>query len=245
MRSLIVSLVLCLGLGCVAAADPLTVVTISYPPYQYEEDGQVDGAATRVVREVFERMDVAVSIRLLTWVEALEQVKTGEADAIYTAFRTEEREAFLAYPKVELVGQTTSLFVRAGSVIDYSGDLSQLDGYSFGVVEGVSYGPLFDEAVRSGVVNNLVVSSTEGMSLLRFLDGEFDILVSNWLQTKTLLKLMNRADAAYELLPPLQNIKSYLAFSKKSKHIDLLPQFEKTLRDVREDGTFGKIFQQF
>lgn len=226
-----------------ASAEPLKLVTLSYPPYEYVEDGEVKGVATRIVREIFRRMDVEIDIELMPWVEALDAVRTGRADAIYTAFKTPEREEYLLYPETELIGQTTSLFVRDGSEIDYHGELRPLAAYSFGVVHGVSYGPLFDNAVKTGMIRNVVRSIDGRESVKRFLAGEFDILVSNWLEAKTILKSLNSEDKARALSPPLQNIRSYLAFSGKSDRSDLLGDFERHLRQIRMDGTYGKLFQ--
>ncbi|WP_018124984.1 substrate-binding periplasmic protein [Desulfovibrio oxyclinae] len=243
MSRISLAFALILLLSAAAFAEPLKIVTLSYPPYEFMEDGKVKGVATRVVREVFQRMDVEIEIELLEWADALEAVRTGEADAIYTAFRTPEREEFLVYPTTELVGQVTSLFVREGSAIDYNGDLVPLAKYSFGVVEKVSYGSFFDAAVEHGIIDKLIVSRNGEQSVRRFLAGESDILVSNWLEAWTILDKLNRKDGVRALSPPLQNIPSYLAFSKKSEHLDLVPGFEEALRSIRLDGTYGKLFK--
>ncbi|GAB7023910.1 substrate-binding periplasmic protein [Salidesulfovibrio brasiliensis] len=243
MARFALSLVLLFVLSTVAAAEPLRVVTLSYPPYEYMEDGEVKGVATRIVREVFRRMDVEIEIELMPWVDALEAVRTGKADAIYTAFKTPERERYLLYPSTELIGQTTSLFVHKGSDIDYSGQLKPLGNYTFAVVHGVSYGSFFDSAVKEGHVRRLVRSVNGTESVKRFLDGEADILVSNWLEARTILRTLGRENEAEVLTPPLQNILSYLAFSSKSDRLQLLGEFERNLRQIRMDGTYGRLFQ--
>lgn len=243
MSRISLAFALVLFLSAAAFAEPLKIVTLSYPPYEYMEDGEVKGVATRVVREVFQRMDVEIEIELMAWADALDAVRVGEADAIYTAFRTPEREEYLVYPNTELVGQMTSLFVREGSAIDYNGDLVPLAKYTFGVVEQVSYGSFFDAAVEHGIIDKLIVSRNGEQSVRRFLAGESDILVSNWLEAWTILAEMGRKDGVRALSPPLQNVPSYLAFSKKSEHLDLVRSFETALSEIRIDGTYGKLFK--
>lgn len=244
MAKTVLTFILLLSLASTAFADSLKIVTLSYPPYEYLEKEDVRGIATRVVREVFKRMNVSIEIELLPWVEALEAVRSGRADAVYTAFKTPEREKYLLYPDVELIGQTTAFFVHAGKDIEYNGDLRALSQYRFGVVRGVSYGSLFDDAVKSGLIDDLVVSEEGCESIRRFLAGESDILVSNRLEARTILRNMDREGVAEALSPPLQYVRSYLAFSKKSEHLDLMKEFEATLLQMRMDGSYGRLLQQ-
>ena len=59
-----------------AWAQYLEVVTEQYPPYNYEEDGQVKGVGTEVVEEVLKEAGIDYNIKVLPWARALKKAET-------------------------------------------------------------------------------------------------------------------------------------------------------------------------
>ncbi len=56
-------------------AETLELVTLQYPPYEYEENGEVKGLAVEIVKEVFKRLDQPISIKVYPWARSLDNVK--------------------------------------------------------------------------------------------------------------------------------------------------------------------------
>lgn len=48
-----------------------------------------------------------------------------------------------------------------------------------------------------------------------------------------------------ELFPELQNIPSYIAFAKKPNLLLIRKKFDNTIREMKVDGTYHKIFQTY
>lgn len=92
----------------VISAKPLQLVTLEYPPYQYKERRELKGFVVAIVVEVFKRMDQPITIKKYPFARALDMVKTGRADALFTAFKNSEREKFFDYSTEILVDQNTS-----------------------------------------------------------------------------------------------------------------------------------------
>lgn len=81
-------------------ADELVFTTEDYPPYNFhDEDGQLSGISTDVLREAVERADVQASFRLLPWARAYAAAQQQAGACVYSTGRTEERE-----PLFEWVG---------------------------------------------------------------------------------------------------------------------------------------------
>lgn len=228
-----------------SSAETLKLVTLDYPPYEFKRGDRVLGIAVEMVREGFHRLGHEVEIAVYPWPRALEAVKEGEADAVFTAFRTEERFDYLDYCAEVLIQQTTSLFVRAGSDIQFNGDLSTLGDYRIGVVRGVSYGSIFDTAVQSGVLTLLDESVTGQQNMSKLLVGRFDILVSNRYGAWDILKKMRKQEMVRELKPVIQHVPSYLAFSKARQHTGLRDRFDAVLREMKEDGSWQGIIDAY
>jgi polar amino acid transport system substrate-binding protein len=219
----------------------LELVTLQYPPYEYLEAGEVKGVAVEIVRKVFERMKRPITITVYPWDQSLDMIKKGEADAIFTIFKTPERETFLDYSHEVFMTQVVSFFVTSDSNILFEGDLHKLSMYTFGVVRTVSYGSTFDDAVKSGVIRNIEISETGEENMKKLLQGRFDILVSNRYGALDIVKKMNKRNQVKELTPALQSVPSYIAFSKKRRLTSVRDEFDIILRNMKDDGTYDRI----
>ncbi|MBW7565657.1 transporter substrate-binding domain-containing protein [Chromobacterium subtsugae] len=223
------------------AAPALELVTLQYPPYQYQENGEVKGFAADLVREAFRRLNLAVHISVYPWGRSIAMVTDGRADAIFTLYRTPEREALLDYSNETLAQQEVSLFVRKDSPISSGGRLDALSAYRFGVVRAVSYGVVFDQAVKSGQikVGEVAASGEQNMDML--LAQRFDILVSNRLGARDILRRRHEEALVRELSPPLEAIPSYMAFARKRSLAGLRQRFDAALAAMKRDGSYARL----
>lgn len=227
------------------SASTLKLVTLQYPPYAFEKDGEIKGIAVEIVREAFRRMNQPVTISLHPWAAALGQTENGEADAIFTAFKTPEREKFADYSKEVLITQSISLFVKGKSNIIFDGDFEKVSQYAFGVVSNISYGGIFDNAVKNGVITKRVISDSAEVNMQRLLEGRFDILVSNTFGALDNLQKMDAQDDVKQLKPPIQKVPSYIAFSKKNMLVFVRDRFDRILKEMIKDGSYGRIVKSY
>ncbi|WP_137940099.1 transporter substrate-binding domain-containing protein [Chitinivorax sp. B] len=230
-------------IGCImyvpfTGAQTLELVTLQYPPYQYEENGVVKGLVVDIVNEAFRRIRQPVNITLLPWARAIKMIEDGSADGIFTAYKTPEREVFADYSKEILMPQTVSLFVLKDSSIHFDGDLSRLAGYNFGVVRKVSYGKVFDEAVKHGQIKVPDPANTGEQNIDKLLAKRFDILVSNKYGALDILASKGVLDRVKELSPEVEQVPSYLAFSKRRNLISIRDRFDEALSEMKQDGTY-------
>ena len=148
MRRALLLLALALLAGPLHAADrPLVVVTADRVPMAYVENGRLTGLLVELAEEAFRRAGRRVEIRLLPWPRCLAEMKSGEADAVLTLFKTPERERQFAFAEEEVLRQTESLFMKKGGAIRFDGNLDAFAGKRVGVVYQTSYGPRLDQAL--------------------------------------------------------------------------------------------------
>jgi polar amino acid transport system substrate-binding protein len=223
----------------------LELVTLEYPPYEYLENGKVKGVAVQIVQEVFKRMKKPITITLYPWDQSLAMIQKGEADAIFTIFKTPEREAYADYSYEILIPQVVSLFVKSDSNIVFDGDLNKISRHTFGVVHTISYGSIFDEAVKKAAIRNIDTSETGEENMKKLLQGRVDILVSNRYGALDIAKKMNAMDQVKELEPAIQNVPSYIAFSKKRDRKSFRDEYDIILRKIKDDGTYDRIITSY
>ena len=233
---------LCLLSALASAGErPLELVTLQYPPYQYQDGAEVSGVAVDIVREAFRRMGRPVHISIYPWGRSLAMAESGQADAIFTLYKTPEREARLDYSRQVLMPQEVSLFVLRDSLIRFDGRLSQLAGYRFGVVRAVSYGAIFDAAARQGGIRIAETAASGEQNMEKLLARRFDILISNRLGARDIIRRQHAEALVRELKPPVEQIPSYIAFASKPELAGMRDRFDAALETMKRDGSYGRL----
>lgn len=232
---------LCAAASLSLAAAEYHLVTLEYPPFEYQEGGEVRGIAVDLVREAFSRMGDTVSIKVLPWPRVLWMVENGAADGFFTTYRVPERERWADYSREELVPQVTSLFALKAATVPYHGNLAELSGRSVGVVMKVSYGAKFDQAVQDKVLPRVMESVDGETNFRQLFAGRVDLIASNRDGARFILRRMGKEAEVRELKPPLENVPSYIAFSKRKRLRALRDRFDHVLREMKGDGTWARL----
>lgn len=176
---LVVSLpVLC---GCVSEhhgstrqISALTFYTEQMPPYNYLENGSLQGITIDLLEKITEKMGDPVSrdrVRLVSWSEGYRTALNGNNTAIFAIARTPERESSFKWAG-PIKPYVTVLFSRPGSniVIDDPGDLAD---YRIGVIaDDAAVGQLVDAGVNE---SRLVYETNTSVLIAKLRDGEIDL----------------------------------------------------------------------
>ncbi len=80
----------CFGSG--AFSQPIHIVTENFPPFNYEEGGEIKGKNTEVVRMVLKELNIQPEIEVLPWARAFQMAKDLPNVMIYSITRHAKRE---------------------------------------------------------------------------------------------------------------------------------------------------------
>ncbi len=222
------------------------LVTESYIPYGYEENGAVKGVAVDVVNEAFRRIGYTVELKMLPWTRSLQMVEDGDTDGIFCAFYSDERAVFMDYLKEPLAYEAQYCYTLKDSPVAFDGTLESLKPYRIGVIQDWYYGDAFDEALKNGAFH--VESVTDlSINIQKLLDGRIDVIVNPRLSTLYYLKQMKIQDRVVEQAVPFREPTAlYLGFTKK-RLVDpaLRRDLEAELAEMKADGTYQEIVDQY
>jgi len=227
-----------------ATAASYRLVTLQYPPYEYVEDGEVKGLAVEIVREVFKLLKHEINIEVYPWARSIEMLKNGEADGIFTFFKTPEREAFTLYSKEVFLMQKMALWTRNDSTISFSGDLAELSKFRIGTVRKTSYGSVFDQAAANGSIKALE-SYTIEECIKQLLNGRLDFWVSNYHGALYQLKQAGISEQVKMLKPFIEDIPTYIGFSKKKMLAKLRDEFDRAFIELKRSGRYDEILRHY
>lgn len=226
-------------------AAPLKVVSLQLPPMHYEEEGIIKGIAVDIVNEVFARMEQPITLRLYPFARSLNMIEDADADAIFAIVKTPEREQFLNYPDEVLINQTAILFARKDAQIHFDGDLRTLSGYRFGILRAATYGKQWEEATSTGIISKIDKVNSYPQNILKLASNRVDIVIGPRLSMLYAMKKLGYQNVAQELSPHIEVVPTYLAFSKTRVAPETIKLFERTLKALKEDGTYEKIVNSY
>jgi polar amino acid transport system substrate-binding protein len=136
LRELLVILLCC---SCLTAqAQPLRLVSEAWPPYIYEEQGQLRGLDYEAAQIVLQRMGVEVEWQLMPWKRCLAAFSQGRVDGIFDVFQTAARRTTMLFPSEPMSEIEFVLFHSTARPYRYR-RLSDLNGLKVGVSAGYWY----------------------------------------------------------------------------------------------------------
>lgn len=222
----------------------VTIVFANWAPYEFEANGEIKGISVDIVDEAFKRMGYKVKKRILPFSRAIEMLKNGEIDMIPDVKNTIKYQEIGEFSKEPIIITYTSLFVKSDSNIEYNGNILDLEPYKIGVVRDYTYGKEFDEAVKNNILKTEAVDD-KLQNINKVLDNRLDMCIENRLVLLETLKATNNENKLKELTPEVNQTPVYAWFSKKKNHGKMIEEFDQKLRDIKQDGTFEKIYNSY
>jgi polar amino acid transport system substrate-binding protein len=223
----------------------IKLLTLEYPPYEFQGKNGPSGIAVELVREVFKRMEQPYTIEILPWGRAIREVETGRYDGIFTIYKTPQRLTFLDYVDEVLIDQSIALFTLRKNNIHFDGRLNSLAPYRIGVMHKVSYGAEIDKAIRTGVFESVVTTDTGRRSFELLLAGRVEVVIINKLGALEIIKQLGIEELVAEVPSYRYEIPSFIAFSMAKALDKTRLEVEQTLREIKKDGTYDKILQEY
>ncbi|WP_420412364.1 substrate-binding periplasmic protein [Roseibium sp.] len=244
LKTVILASVLALSVTS-AKSEAVKLVTLEYPPYEYKDGSSADGIVVRILQAAFGKLGKDITIEVLPWKRALHMVKEGDADAIFTAYKNDERVKFLDYSETVLMPQVLSVWVQKGSDVGFDGSMDSIADHKIGLVDGISYGTMVDEAIKVGTLKSVDYAPQSENNIKKLMGGRIDAIIMNKYGAMHHLKNHKGLDKVVELQPEISSIPSYIAFSKKNNLAGLRDQLDGVLQEMIASGEYQKIIDTY
>lgn len=243
-------LALFLSIGLIAnpvGADERVVTFVGdpWPPYVEGELGKdaVSGIAVKIVHEVFSRIDnVRVRFPLIPWQRALQEVEKGYHDGIAMLLKTPEREIYMTYSVPFIVGANLvwSASSAYGKIFEWD-QIEDLYGKRVGIIQGYSYGDSLEQAFKSKTITTVVAPTVEHMFAM-LANNRIDLALANDAVGAALARKYPDAGIAPASKPTDSDI-FYMAISKKSSAVGLIPQINQIIMALQSEGFINRMIR--
>jgi polar amino acid transport system substrate-binding protein len=212
--------------------EDLTFMTETYPPFNYQEGGQLQGISVELLEAMTESMDVQVSdeqIQLLSWTEGYQTALTQKNTVLFSTVRLPEREAAFKWVG-PIYTEEKVLFAMRDREITIT-QPEDLKGYKIGVITDDA---AISELLALGVAREqLVADEDPGVIIRKLENGELDLwcygeAVGNYLTAEQTGKY-----GFFKVVYTLQKYDLYYAFNKDTPDA-VVDSFQQALDTVKE-----------
>lgn len=226
-----------------AQPTKLELVCDEWPPYQIVRDGRVEGFSTEVVKIVLESIGmVPERIRAYPWKRALQVLRSGHADGLFSANFTEDRLRFARYPDETLVESPWVIWVRRGAEFSFE-EMSDLRGKRIGVVNGYSYTPEFWDYIRKHAVVDPVISDETNFRKLPA--GRLDCLIAELGNGLSLRRTLGLPGIVPQRENPVKVDGLYLIFNRERVDEAAVSRFSETLKAFKEGPVYRELRRKY
>ncbi|WP_292464515.1 transporter substrate-binding domain-containing protein [Methanolobus sp.] len=241
-HSLIVALLgaLVLTSGCISGPEdvPMSSAGLVYyteqlPPYNYEENGTLQGISIDMLEAVTERMGAKVSreeVHLVPWTEGYQAVLTQNNTVLFSMARTPEREDMFKWAGPIYTNRKV-LFARPDSGISVDGP-EDLGEYCIGVItDDIAIQYLLD----IGVDQSRIVTKSNMSALIAALDnGDIDMWACPEASGRYFTEQATGNYYSYRIVYQLHVQETYYAFSNDIPD-SVVDSFQQALDDLKQE----------
>lgn len=240
------ALVLCIGAVSTAKAagpDDLIYMTEQYPPFNYEEGGELKGLAIDLLDAMLKEMGSSKSTKdfeLLPWAQGYKRVQSEANTCLFSMTLTDARKPLFKWvgPVIET---KIAIIAKKGSgvKIDSAADLGK---YKYGVIRDDVAQELLEEA---GISKDKMDITSKNETNIKKLDkGRIDAWGYEESSAKYQLKLAGMNPDDFETVYILKSGTLQYAFNKDTPDA-LIGDFQKALDAVKAKGIQQQIVDKY
>lgn len=223
------------------AQQPFKLVCDIWPPYQSETENGLSGFSVEMVNAIYNQMGVpAPKIRSFPWRRAMEMIKHGDADGLFSANFTSDRHTFAYYPSEILFESFWVIWTREGEKIH---SLEDLKGKTIGVVSGYSYTPQFWDFIKTNCIVENVNSDKANFKKLNA--GRIDATVAEHSNGIHLAALLECKEIIPNQAVTIKRDGLYIIFSRKNTTEEFVNNFSEALVKFKKTEAHSKLRKKY
>ena len=235
------AVVLSFGLTMGATAADIEAYTEEWAPYNFEENGEVKGISTDILRAACAKAKLECSIALVPWARAYKTAQTEFQAMAYTTARKPDRENEFQWVG-PILPRTTWIYQSASNKtpVREIGDLATL---RIGVVRGEA---AEKDLLAAGVPESALVEQATNADVLRMLrNGGVDAMVDTEVGMRWSLKSSGRASTVVRQTIKLTDEGGYYFALNPATPPATVKKLQDAVDALRSNGQLTKIARRY
>ncbi|MES9959443.1 MAG: transporter substrate-binding domain-containing protein [Sedimenticola sp.] len=236
----IIMLAILLLPGTAVLAEQNTVMHVvgnHAPPYRIFDENRYSGIYFDTINEIANRLGMEVHFEQVSFAEALDKMRSGEADIMLGPNRNASRTQYMVYTAAIFPREDKAFYVhQASGVIAVYRDLS---GRKILVQKGKVYFSRFDQDRQL----DKIVAANQVELIEKFKSCLECVVIMPEREGDYLFKTLgiDLKKSPYKVHGKV----SYLTISRKSRFMDLQGKIESAMDAIKADGTYRRILKRY
>jgi polar amino acid transport system substrate-binding protein len=227
-----------------ASANSIRVPAFHFPPWIIVQGAEVSGINIQILEKFSEQLSLDIVYVPSPFKRSLQHMETGYTDLATSLLKRPEREVYMYFIEPAYKTKSTKAFyVKKGNAnrIKEHKDLYNL---KIGVERGTKYFDLFDN--DRNITKVAITSGPDQLHLL-LLGNRIDTFIETASSMDYRLNVEPGLNEKIEkaLYSYNYEIPVFMAVSKKSSYANQIPQFNKVMKEMVEQGIVEKIIKDF
>lgn len=220
----------------------LTILTENFPPYNYEENGEVKGISVDVLSEIFRRMGRQLAQKDITvtpWARGFAVAQRRKNTLLFSMVKTPERSNLFRWVG-PIATSTDAIIARKSARIIL--DKNNFNAFKYAVIQA---SPGMQKAIDAGIRRQSLVTinspdnAAHMLARGRFDGWLYDATVAYWMLHSLGYKVQD-----FEVIYRLNDSEFYFALNKNSDEA-LVTEMQNTLKAMGSDGTLAAITNNY
>lgn len=213
-----------------------------YPPFHWQEDGEIIGASIAISSKIFSELNVKHrSAYAGPWKRVLMNAKAGYIDFIPSLKLTTERQRYLQYSDSPFHFNPVAAFVRKNFSRPIK-ELRDLSGLVGSINLGNKHGSQIDNFVNAQQKVYQVNGTLANFKMLKL--GRTDYFLEGLYTGRDILK-KHQLEQEFKAATVFDNMQVHSAFSKSSPCSHLLSAYNDKLNELRSSGFVAEQFERY
>jgi polar amino acid transport system substrate-binding protein len=215
------------------------LVTEEYPPVTFVTQGKPSGFVTDMVREIAARQGIPADIRLTSWKNAYNMALLYPKVVLFSAERTPERESLFHW--VGPVGRNSAiLYARKGSGVRI-GSLAEARNVA---AIGTTTNWFTEQQLKDEGFTNLLSSPDPRDNVRQLMNGDVQLSVFTDITVPEIVREAGYNMADLEPVFTVGRTYFYIALSRDTP-AEVVAAWQSTLGQLKQDGTFERIYRSY
>ena len=228
-----------------AFGGEIRVVTESWPPYTYEENGKNQGVVTEIVEATLKRSGLDYSIKIYPWARSYDMATGEENVLLYPIVRLPNRENMFKWILIDGLAINMSLFRPKYRTDIAVQSLEDARPYRIGVTRDTStHHFLLSKGFIEGT--NLFPVNCEEQNYLKSTpkNMRIDFSTGDELSIAYMLREMGLPSDYWVAQTPLFHENLYMAFGLKTSD-EVVEKVRAAFREIKDEGVLAAIVDKY
>ncbi|MBF0443381.1 MAG: transporter substrate-binding domain-containing protein [Oligoflexales bacterium] len=225
------------------AFDSLVFMTEQYPPYNFEEKGQIQGIAVDILGEIMKKLGSKKTIndiQMLPWSRAYKDLQTVPNTCLFSIARNNEREKLFKWVG-PIVDVKQVLLAKKSKKIKIAG-VTDMNKLQIGVIKD----DIMDQTIRKlGVKEDSIQrTSTTKANISKLVLDRIDALAYGDLGALWELKASGYDTTQFETIHTFEKVTVYYGMHKDTSP-EVIEKMQKAIDELKAEGKISAIVKKY